>query len=358
MTGYALFGSVGSITSTGLNGMAIGATTASTGAFTTLSASSTVSGTGITNLFASPPAIGATAPNTGNFTTLAASQTISISSSYTHNPLTVNTLTGGFGQIGVANTGKTSVFGWLGISGGTGEILTGDAVGDFDIYSGQKINFSANGSSIGASLTSTGFSVTGTSTLTGNVTVGAASTAASATIGQGGTGSFNTFLSVNGTAAGTSGFGPYINFNTNSVGQGQIGVQNGIIGGATNNITLSALNALTFYTNNGSLALTLDTSQNATFAGTISMPKTITAPGTTGAQTINKASGTVRFAASAGSLVVTDSVVTANSIITGNLITNDATAILGAIVPASGSFTIYMKTNPTAETGVCFSVTN
>jgi hypothetical protein len=40
----------------------IGSTTASTGAFTTLSASSTVSGTGFTTYFASPPALGTTAP--------------------------------------------------------------------------------------------------------------------------------------------------------------------------------------------------------------------------------------------------------------------------------------------------------
>ena len=40
----------------------VGATTATTGAFTTLAASSTVSGTGFTNYFASPPALGTTAP--------------------------------------------------------------------------------------------------------------------------------------------------------------------------------------------------------------------------------------------------------------------------------------------------------
>ena len=53
--------SIGTFTSTGLNGMAVGATTASTGAFTTLSASSTVSGTGFSTYLASPPAIGGTA---------------------------------------------------------------------------------------------------------------------------------------------------------------------------------------------------------------------------------------------------------------------------------------------------------
>jgi hypothetical protein len=46
----------------------IGSGTANTGAFTTLSASSTVSGTGFSNYLASPPAIGGTAPAAGKFT--------------------------------------------------------------------------------------------------------------------------------------------------------------------------------------------------------------------------------------------------------------------------------------------------
>lgn len=64
------------ITSGSFNGT-VGATTPSTGAFTTLSASSTVSGAGFTSLFASPPAIGSTTPSTGAFTTLSASSTVS-----------------------------------------------------------------------------------------------------------------------------------------------------------------------------------------------------------------------------------------------------------------------------------------
>lgn len=43
----------------------------STGSFTTLAASSTVSGAGFTGLFAAPPAIGSTTPGTGSFTSLA-----------------------------------------------------------------------------------------------------------------------------------------------------------------------------------------------------------------------------------------------------------------------------------------------
>ena len=53
-----------------INGATVGATTASTGAFTTLSASSTVSGSGFSTYLASPPAIGGTAASTGRFTTV------------------------------------------------------------------------------------------------------------------------------------------------------------------------------------------------------------------------------------------------------------------------------------------------
>jgi hypothetical protein len=53
-----------------INSAAIGGTTPAAGAFTTLSATSTVSGAGITALFASPPAIGGTAAAAAVFTTL------------------------------------------------------------------------------------------------------------------------------------------------------------------------------------------------------------------------------------------------------------------------------------------------
>lgn len=55
-----------------INRMSIGATTPSTGAFTTLSASSTVSGAGFSTYLASPPAIGGTTAAAGSFTSLAA----------------------------------------------------------------------------------------------------------------------------------------------------------------------------------------------------------------------------------------------------------------------------------------------
>lgn len=54
----------------------IGDVTPNTGAFTTLSATSTVSGAGFTSYLASPPAIGNSASNTGKFTTLTATSDV------------------------------------------------------------------------------------------------------------------------------------------------------------------------------------------------------------------------------------------------------------------------------------------
>lgn len=65
------------ITAGTINSTTIGASSASTGAFTTLSASSTVSGTGFSTYLASPPAIGGTAAAAGAFTTLSASSALS-----------------------------------------------------------------------------------------------------------------------------------------------------------------------------------------------------------------------------------------------------------------------------------------
>ena len=79
LTGLPTLGTISSqdasnvtISGGSINGTTIGASSASTGAFTTLSASSTVSGTGFSTYLASPPAIGGTAAAAGKFTTLEA----------------------------------------------------------------------------------------------------------------------------------------------------------------------------------------------------------------------------------------------------------------------------------------------
>ena len=94
------------------------------------------------------------------------------------------------------------------------------------------------------------------------------------------------------------------------------------------------------------------------FAGDMQFNKTVTAAGTTGAQTISKNAGTVNFAAAATSLVVTNTLVTANSIIICTVGTNDTTMKSASAVAAAGSFTIYGNAAATAETRVNFIVIN
>lgn len=92
--------------------------------------------------------------------------------------------------------------------------------------------------------------------------------------------------------------------------------------------------------------------------GAFQWDRTITAGGTTGAQTINKQMGTVNFAAAATTLVVTNSFVSVTSLIFCQIRTADATAKSCVVVAGSGSFTITLNAAATAETSVGFYVTN
>jgi hypothetical protein len=89
---------------------------------------------------------------------------------------------------------------------------------------------------------------------------------------------------------------------------------------------------------------------------TMSMAKTISS--TTGAQTINKPSGSVIIASAASSLVVTNSLVDANSVILACVASNDATLKSVSVDAATGSFTIYGNAAATANTRVNFMVSN
>lgn len=89
----------------------LGATTPNTGAFTTLSASSTVSGTGFSTYLASPPAIGSTSASTGAFTTLSASSTVSgtgFTNYFASPPALGSTAPSTVKATSVTNTGLTS----------------------------------------------------------------------------------------------------------------------------------------------------------------------------------------------------------------------------------------------------------
>lgn len=98
--------------------------------------------------------------------------------------------------------------------------------------------------------------------------------------------------------------------------------------------------------------------RNLYLGGSLTAPKTVTAAGTTGNQTINKMSGSVNFAAAATSLTVTCNLVTTSSIIICTVGTNDSTMKSVAVVAGSGSFVIYANAAPTAETRVNFLITN
>ena len=92
--------------------------------------------------------------------------------------------------------------------------------------------------------------------------------------------------------------------------------------------------------------------------GDLILDKTVTAAGTTGAQTVNKTVGSVNFAAGATSLVVTNNRVTTASVIVATVATNDSTMKSVTAVAASGSFTITANVAATAETRVNFIVIN
>lgn len=118
----------------------------STGSFTTLAASSTVSGTGFSNYLASPPCIGCTTANAGSFTNLTANGTITgipgrllnvqvFSSSGTYTPTTgtnsvvVEVLGGGGGGGGVAATSTGQMA--AGAGGGSGSYSKGRITSGF-----------------------------------------------------------------------------------------------------------------------------------------------------------------------------------------------------------------------------------
>jgi len=90
----------------------------------------------------------------------------------------------------------------------------------------------------------------------------------------------------------------------------------------------------------------------------IRLYRTMTGGGTTGAQTIHKPAGSVNFAASAGSVVVTNSLCSGTSHILVTVATRDANHPVPSVVAGGGSFTIYLDPAPAAETQVNFLITN
>lgn len=126
------------------------------------------------------------------------------------------------------------------------------------------------------------------------------------------------------------------------------------LGGPLFDVTSSAGAAGTILTSNGaavvwSTQITMDT---LTLNTRLSIEGTITAGGTTGAQTINKPSGTVNFAAAAASLVVTNSLCTTSDRVLATVVTNDTTMKSVSCVTTNGAFTLTANAAATAETAV------
>lgn len=163
---------------------------------------------------------------------------------------------------------------------------------------------------------------------------------------------------------------PFLEFNFETAfGQNRFGLPGGNI---TFGTVLAGGNKDSMYTNGPGGKMVLDGvygwevlstyagAGNATFTvdGQFQVPYTNTAGGTTGAQTINKISGSVNFAAAAQTLVVTNSFALTTSHIFVQVEGTDTTAKTARVTKASGSFTITLDAAATAETKVSFFVLN
>lgn len=132
------------ITGGTIDGTTVGATTASTGAFTTLSASSTVSGTGFSTYLASPPAIGGTAAAAGTFTTLIGGNDVA-----------------NYGQLTGGATTKAVEFKSLGSDTNVAYAIRSKGTGAIDLAAGSSgVNISNGGTVTAITLTANGTNYT------------------------------------------------------------------------------------------------------------------------------------------------------------------------------------------------------
>jgi len=108
---------------------------------------------------------------------------------------------------------------------------------------------------------------------------------------------------------------------------------------------------------NNSGALKVTDAEGA--AAALTMDKTITAIGTTGARTINNPMGSANVAVGAASIVITNSLVTANSIVMCSVGTADATfTFIKSVVAGDGTITVTGNATATAATRINFVVFN
>jgi len=187
LTGTVTLPDSGTWTSGGINGSAIGGSTAAAGAFTTLSASSTVSGTGFSTYLASPPAIGGTAAAAGTFTTLVSTAHTVTSASANALAVGLNGVTNPAFNVDASTASQVAGLDIVGAAtGGTVAVKTTDS------GSNNNLTINAKGTgTIGIGSVSTGVvTITPATTVTGALHT--ASTANSSTIAS------NAFYSLGG----------------------------------------------------------------------------------------------------------------------------------------------------------------
>jgi len=213
--------SSGTLSVTGASTMA--ALSATTGAFSsTLSVAGAISGAGFTALFASPPAIGGTTPAAGAFTTLSATGTISL--------------------------GNASTISWGGAYGaGTPAIIGSTGAGELQFRptgstSGTIATVSATGLAVTGALSATGTSSATTGSFA-NVTA-----SSSLTVGTGAGASTRTLVLNGGSNTNT---GSYVDFQQSSGSSSKIGVDGPITGNSVSDLALWANTTknINFYVN-------------------------------------------------------------------------------------------------------------
>jgi hypothetical protein len=178
------------ITGGSINGTLIGNATASSGAFTDLTASGNVTGVGFANFLNAPPTIGGVTANTGAFTSLSASGTLTASANvvvsqltgflYGNNssPVTASTTIPssaitGFGTMAEQNANNVAITGGA-INGtlignSTAAAITGTTITASTVFAGSGASLSAlNGSNISSGTVAVGVGGTGIGALTNN----------------------------------------------------------------------------------------------------------------------------------------------------------------------------------------------
>jgi hypothetical protein len=257
----------------------IGSGTPNSGAFTTLSASSTVSGTGFSDYLASPPAIGGTTRAAGSFTTVTTTNDSSISGLTVGKgggAVSTNTAFGNGAIASTATGGSNTSVGYQTLAA----VTSGDSNSAFGIQALNGNTTGANNTSIGRA--SLGNNTTGSSniavgrdsllnntTASNNTAVGYQAGYSQTTGGS--SSGFNTFI---GRSAGFNTTGPQNQFFGESAGVAvTTGGKNVILGSYSGNQggldIRTASNWIVLSDGDGNSNLIIDNSVNAFFGGQI-----------------------------------------------------------------------------------------